>query len=498
MRKNFCTLIFVLLLFFVCESLFSQPQILPSVEIRSDTKIKAPLIKKPVLFPVEVPTDTIPTQAPKVFSLRHQRPALPTGTIRPLHLDFTTDTSFETKLTASFYPVGQKVPLLKLDAGFWVPATNFSRTALNVSAESDFSSDLRLSHLLSWQQAKAGNFSSGSLSYSVNHLYPYLDANELRFMALRTNISLEGLEQDLAGTESSDFALGIRHSHGFRWDEHRLSNRLVLQDTAFGLSSQYRAPWLAKLIPELDLGLMTDFHHILPAIDFHKRLLLAPGRHLEISNQTELQNLTFQTLKEQYPWSVLPEHERLVMTPLNLSLQAWQAWNNEDALFRLAGLHQSIRFSYNQPELSTRDVSGQTYLRQTDIFSYRLGTDLRLQYWGWKINQDLNLNLEYLQDESWRRRPFSPILSASTKAEHKFGDLDVLASLSQEYWRCDENNLKIPTVFDLSLGIDYPVGPDLRLTATLENIFNTQYHNYGQIPVSGRTFRIAFRYLPLH
>lgn len=488
--------ILILSLLLCSALLFAQPQVLPSVEIRSESSVKAPLLKKPVAFPVEVPTDTIPPQIPRVFTLRYKLPEPSAGTIRPLYLDLSADTSFETSLTASWYPAWQKISLLKLKADFAVPATDFSRSSLSANVQSNFGGFMRFNHLLSWQQSQAPGFGAGSVSYAIENHYPELDVKELRFEALRTQLTLEGIEQELAA-KSSDFAFGLTHSHVLQVDGHKFSNRLVLQDTAFGISAQYRAPWLANHLPELDLGLMTDFRHILPALDFHKRLILSRGKYLEIGNHTELQNMSFQDLRESYHWSFLPPGERLVMIPLNLYLQGWQDFNNEDALITRVGVHQTIRFSYNQPELTIRDFSGQTHLRQTDIFTYRLGADLGLHYWGWDIKQDLNLNLEYLQDENWRSRPYSPLLKASTEAKYKLGELDLLATLNQEYFSRNEYGQKLPGIFDLSLGLQYPLRPGLRLTATLDNIFHTPYQRYGNLPESGRTFRIAFRYLPL-
>ncbi|MCB5247997.1 MAG: hypothetical protein LHW57_08240 [Candidatus Cloacimonetes bacterium] len=486
-----------LLLFGFALPLLAQPQVLPSVEIRSGTPIKAPLIKKPVVFPLEVPADSIPPRIPPVFSGRHEFAPPPSGNIRPLKLDFSTGTTAETKLTTSWYSASGSLPLLRLDADLRVPAAGISRSALSGSVQSIFSENLSLNHLLSWQQSKFRSFSAGALSYSVSHRQSELELAGFRLSALQTGLSLEGLEQDLAGTRSSDFALGIRHSHLLSWRELDLKNRLVLQDTALGLAAQYRVPWLGKRLPELDLGLMTDFIHVLPALDLHKRFPLGNGRYLELNNRTELASRSFQSLRELYPWSVLPQRERLVMTPLNLSLGGWQSFGAEASPLRLAGLRQNLSYSYNQPQLYVRDVSGQTWLRQEDVFSCRLGGDLRLHYLGWEIAQDLSLNLEYLPDDRWRRRPFSPLLSAVTTASRKLGELDILATLDQRYWQRDEFEAQLPPVFDLSLELRYPLRPGLALTASLANIFHTPHQDFGDIPQRGRSFMIAFRYLPL-
>lgn len=495
MRKYLPSMLAAVLL--ACAPLVAQPQELPSVEIRSDAAVKAPLVKKPLLFPGDNPPDSIPPLIPPVFSLRHKQAAPPRGTIRPFHLELSTGTDFETKLAASFYPASPLIPLLRLDADLWVPGANFTRGTLNAGLQTNFDPQWRLNHLLSWQQARAWNFSSEALSYSLANHHAGAELAGFSFSDLRTGLALESGQQNLSGAASSDFALGLRHSHRLQRQNLQFTNRLVLQDTAFGLSAQYHAPWLQAQLPELKLGLMTDFIHVLPALDFHKRVHLGRGRYLEASNRSEFHNLGFQRLREQYPWTVLPDRERVVMTPLNLSLSGWQAFNNEDGLFYLLGFKQNLRFDYNQPQLYVRDVLGQTWLRQTDILSYRLGAELSLQLWGWEIDQDLKLNLEYLQDDNWRRKPFSPILSARTEARHGFGELGFLATLDQQYWRRDEFDQPLPAVFDLGFGLRLPLRADLNLTASLSNAFNSKSGNFGNLPNPGRTFRIAFLYLPL-
>ncbi|HPH61910.1 MAG TPA: hypothetical protein PLX72_09720, partial [Candidatus Syntrophosphaera sp.] len=93
MRKYLPSMLAAVLL--ACAPLVAQPQELPSVEIRSDAAVKAPLVKKPLLFPGDNPPDSIPPRIPPVFSLRHKQAAPPRGTIRPFHLELSTGTDFE-------------------------------------------------------------------------------------------------------------------------------------------------------------------------------------------------------------------------------------------------------------------------------------------------------------------------------------------------------------------------------------------------------------------
>ena len=487
----------ILVCVWVClSSLAAQPRVLPPVEIGSDAQVKAPLIKKPVPLSQDVPTDTIPPQIPPVFSLSHRLPESAARPSQHLHLELITDTSFKTSLTASYNPSWSKLPLLKLNTGIAVPATDFANAWVEASIRTNIPNSFKLDHLLAWQQAQAPDFQTETASYSLYNVYPLVQTGALNISEITTRLALEEMAQSHGGAQTSDFALGLNHSHELRWRELKFTNRLALQDTALGMAAQVRLPWLQRHLPELDLGLMTDFIHVLPAIDLHKRVLLGRGGYLEISNRTERQNSRFRNLRILYPWAVLPLREQIGLTPMNLTLAGWKSWDNEDALFQQAGVQQNLRFSCHQPELHGIDTTGQTSLSWQDILSYRLGGNLRLRLLGCEIEQDLELNLEYLQDQNWLRRPLSPLFKAETRAGYSLGDLDILATLDQQYWRRDGLNQPLPATVDLGLGLEYPVRPNLRLSASLDNIFNSSYHDPGNLPGSSRRFSLKFSYLP--
>lgn len=497
MPKLLYSQILLLVCVWAClTSLVAQPRVLPPVEIGSDVQVRAPLIKKPVPLSQDVPADTIPPQIPPVFSQSHRLPQSSADQSQTLHLELITDTSVKTSLTASYNPTWSKLPLLKLHLGIAIPATSFANTWFDASIQTKISNSFKLNHLLSWQQSQAPDFQTRTASYSLYNVFPNVHTGALNISEFKTRLSLEGLTQSHGGAQTSDFALGLSNSHELQWRELKFTNRLVLQDTALAMATQLRLPWLKRYLPELDLGLMTDFIRVLPAIELHKRVLLGRGGYLEISNRTELRGSSFGDLSISYPWSLVPQHEQIGLTPLNLTLAGWKSWNNKDALFLQTGVQHNLRFSRNQPELHVIDAEGQTSLSGQDIFSYRLGGNLRLRLFDWKIEQDLELNLEYRQVQNWLRRPFSPLLRSEMAARYRLGDLNILATLNQQYWCRDELDQPLPATVDLGLGLEYPVRQDLRLSASLDNIFNSSYPNPGNLPGSNRRFSLKFNYLP--
>ena len=161
---------------------------------------------------------------PPVFSLKHRPRALPQGTLRPLRLELSSGTDFETKLAVSCYPSLRFIPLLRLDADLWVPGTNVSRSTLNASLQTDFDPELRFNHLFSWQKAKTWSFAARAFSYSIANLYSEIAIHDIYFSNLKTDLSLEEVEQNLAGASQADFAIGIRHSHDLELHKLKFTN----------------------------------------------------------------------------------------------------------------------------------------------------------------------------------------------------------------------------------------------------------------------------------
>lgn len=480
----------------LASPLFAQPQILPPVEIGSETQVKAPIAKKLLDFPNEAPPDSIPPFGPWSQSLRHESQALRKGRISPLHLDLGMDSTVGTSLRASLYPNWKFLPLLGLDARLAAPGRTRFQTGFGGDLVTNVSKHVILAHSLDFSSAKADSLSSKLLSYALDNRIRSLRLGQVRLENLRTRLTLNRFDQDLGAVPDSYFAFGLDHNHEVSWRGNTLSNEFVVQDDAFGLSVKYQIPLKGSKAPELNVGLMTDLCRLLPAVEIHKRFVFKPDFLLDLSNRPGLRAWDCRTLQNLYPWSALDVKEQLTLSPWDFHLQAWRAWQDKNFVQALGFSHNSS-YLFNQPQLSVMDPNGQTKVDYPDLMRNVSSLELRLLAFGLAINQNVQLNLEHLPDSDWIRKPYSPLLIATTSTETKLGDLTLSASLNQQYYTCDETGRFLPDVVDLSLAVAYSVNSDLSISASLSNIFNTPYHELGSLPEQGRTLKISFKYLPL-
>lgn len=489
MRK---ILLFPLFLF-ACLSLVAQTYVLPSLEIRSEGSLLAPFPKKPVSFPQKAVPDSLLPQIPAVYSLRHNPPKPQAGTRHPYRLELDMDTSVRTSLSFSQRPKNHFLSFWRLDGDFSVPATDYYRSALALGINTRSGEILPSQHQFSFQKSQTAAFTGETYSYSTQKNFESIDLGTVDFNDVRSRLSLEKTSQNLYEESFSSFNLGLNHSHIQRFEGQSFANRIVFQERELGLALQYRAPWLQDWLPRFDLGLMTDFHHILPALDVHKRLIFPGGKYLEMGNKTEIKAFSRHEVSETLPWVYLPSRPRLEMKPLDLYLQAWKIGNG--TLLRHAGLGQNLRFSYNQPDVYASE--SQAFLRQARVFGWELSGEAGLNIKGCRLDQDLALDLQWLKTDTWGVRPYSPRLKAKTQASYALKELDIWTSLNQRWLSQDESGQSLPNVFDLSFGFTWPLLPDLRLSVSLENLFDTKYPSPGVLPESGLGLRLAFRWLPL-
>ena len=476
-----------------CFALVAQPHVLPSLEIRSEGTLLAPFPKKPVTFPEEIAPDSLMSQVPPVFSLRHKLPKPKPGTVHPLRLDFDMDTSVRSSLSFSHRPQNRFVSLWRLDGDFAVPATDFYRSSLALGINTRTGELLPSFYQFAFQRSQTASFTGETYSFSTQEHFDSIDLGALDFQDLRTRFSLEKAYQNLDEESSSHFAFGFDHSHILRFEKQRMANRLMVQERQVGLALQYRAPWFSKELSRFDLGLMTDFHHILPALDINKRMIFSKGRYLELGNKSEIKALSRYEIAETHPWVYLPARPRLEMKPIDLYFRGWKLWDG--TLLHHAGLGQNLRFFYNQPDVYAPD--SQALLRQASVFDWEVSGEALLNYKGCQIRQDLALDFQWLKDGAWVSRAYTPRWKAKTQASYTLKELDLWASLEQQWFSEDENGNLLPNVFDLSLGLSLPVFQDLRLSLSLDNLFNTVHPAPGTLPKPGRSLRLGLSWLPL-
>lgn len=484
--------ILILLFVLTCVSLMAQPHVLPTVDIRSESLLLAPFPKKPVNFPEEIAPDSLLSQIPPVFSLRHKLPKAIPGTVHPCRLEFDMDTSTRTSLSFSHRPKDRFVSLWRLDGDFGVPATDFYRSSLALGLNVRTGELLPSCYQFAFLRSQTASFTGESYSFSTQKHFDSIDFGAVDFKDLRSRLSLEKAYQSLEEESSSAFAFSYEHSHILRYEKHSFINRFLIQERQVGVALQYRVPWLRNELSRIDLGLITDFHNIMPALDISKRIIFPKGRYLELGNKSEIKAFSRYEVAEKYPWVYLPARPKLEMKPLDLYLRGWKLWDG--SLLHHAGLGQNLKILYNQPDIYAPE--GQALMRQARVLAWEVLGEARLNYKGCEIRQDLILDFEWLNDGSWISKAYTPRWKANTQASYTLKELELWAFLEQRWFSEDENGALLPNVFDLSLGMSLPIFPTLRLSLSLDNLFNTPHPSPGNLPEPGRSLRLGFRWLP--
>ena len=486
-----------LILFLIPQILSAQTQTLPPIEISSEIAPKAPIIKKPLLLTVEIPKDSIPSYLPRVYTAKYKQPEIIDQELPPLSLNLGMKSDFSAYLYASIFTHKSHIPLLDIDGSFYVPGINRSLKSLQTRVLSDFYPFSELAHNLLYQEATSDSFSSSLISYTLYSPANNIATGNLSLNNLQTWINLEDISQKEGQDSLDDFSLGIRHSHYFTWKNNTFANLFLYQDSAWGINSRYKINLKPGKYPTIEAGLMTDFTHLLPSINLHKNWIIAPGKQLELANQTELKSSSLATYKSDSPWTLVPEKDYIIMSPLNLSSFYWIKFKSENPIWDKIGFGQYIKFSYNVPSISANPISGQTYYHYDKVFSYQPQMEFSFKIKDLNCYQNLILNMEFLPNKNWQRKSYSSLLTANTSVNTKYKNLNLITTLQQEYFRFDENQNYLPFIFDLSFEVQYPIEENLMLSAQLQNIFHTPYQMPGNLPSSGRAFFIMLKYCPL-
>lgn len=492
-RKGFRFLT-ALLCFFSGVTLAAGPQVLPSVEIGSDTRVLAPLSKKLLSFPEETELDSLPPFTPWETFQSYEQTAIVPGKIRPLALNLAVDTELGSEFNAIAYPSLKFLPRLAFDAGLVVTDTQRRQTRLEGQLQTRLSPGVLLNHYLFYRDTEVDSNTTFLYSYTLDNYVPSLKLASLEFSQLHTRAFIERLT-DSADSSSVNAGLGLRNE--ISWNRQRLANQFILQDGAYGLMFLYRLPLTGKLEKLLSLGLMTDFDRLLPALDLFQRFHITPNLYLELLNRPQLRSWQLYQLNDIYPWSSYEDRHKITLMPLDYTLRALVSLPSLP-LLKSFGIHHKAQFLYNQPEEKLADSGLLTQLSQVSMLRNLGGVEVDLSLFGATLKQTLDLNLEHLPGNNWRRRAYSPLLAGRTDLNAKIGNFGITIGMNQLYHQKDEFGRSLPDVIDLGLGLQIKITPDLTLKTQLDNLLNKPYPSMGSAPEIGRKFWIAFQYLPLH
>lgn len=478
-----------ILLLLACAVLYAQPQILPTVEISSADSVRAPLYRKELTFPSEVPADSLLNYVPSGTPVAYVQPQLSKDYHRVARFCLDLDSSLAGALSGTFYLDRKILPLLAFDARASYPEGDSYTQSFGLYAQTRLGKHWLLSHRLDWLDSEHDGFSSSGLGYSLDHRADSLRAFKLSLNQVVSRFSLGQLTQRLGAWDSDEFGFLLKHSHELSFPSLSLKNALLLQDGTFGLASLYQDAQWPGTATDLRLGLMTDFTHLLPAVELFHRFTLAPDRYLELANRPSLDGTQFNALALTHPFSQVPEDAEIAMTPLNFSLQAWQGFGKVGPL-QLLGFSHTARYTYNEPQIFSLPGS-QTAQAYADILNNVTRLELRLSLGEIKLEQCLELNLEHLPAANWRRKSHSPLLRAATEAWLDLRKLRFALTLEQRYWQTDELGDALPAYANLGLSVSHQLQRGINLKLGLDNLLNTPEYFPGNLPSRGRNAFLA-------
>jgi hypothetical protein len=487
---------------YLCLCLLTVPSLLmsvvkelPDVVIGSDFSAKAPLIKKELLPRMYADSDSLQPENPVVCSLRHKAPMAATYKVSPLALRVGTDTSSRTYLKASYHP-DRYFDIVSFATDLSVPGAGRSGTKMRLSAGMQRFTIGVLDLSLAFQKSVADSFTRSGTSAMAGHYFRSFVSGDLTLQDIRTRLSFSLMKQTLANSTSPVRSIELTNTHELDWQGLHARNSVFIGNSGLGISSGVRIPWLKEYLHSCDLGLMTDFVHILPYLDLHSRWLLPNLMLIDLNNSPGLHNVDSELLAANHPWSALSVRNKLTLTPLDTSFSINKTFQSGNIIHR-AAFKQNLLYDYNLPLLTSDPWGRQTSVSYGDRFlaSSEFCADLTIS--AWKIDQSISLNLEYLPGSAWKRRPFSPLVRLKTEASTQIREVELCGCLNQEYWQRDEQNKAQKPVFNLGISAKYRINQDLKLVAGLENLFNTPYHDFGNLPTRGRSIFFALDYTPV-
>lgn len=494
--KSFpCLLLLVTaIIYFVPAMLFSQPQVLPTVEIESDSILRAPLHKKQLIFPREIPADSLHVLVPREFDLRHKAPVIENAATKPGFVTFGMDSSFSSFTRISLWEPHRRVPLISLLGEASIPGKNRGYQTYKATSQVMAGKDLLLEADLGWQKSKQDSLRLNDFCLQVsNHDYK-VNLGSVTISQASTSLALDVWNQHLGSNKHSDTDIRLSNHHKMELSALQLSNSLLLKGNSLGLATALRLPIAGAHAPELDLGLMTDFVHLLPVFDYHQRFVFKPDMWLEISNSSSLSSQAGLSLGYDYPYTTRSGQDYLSLTPLNLNIQAWRVWPANQFMKRM-GLSHKLCYIYNEPQPALSRDSVYTLVKAADLLQNISTLELKAVTGAWVVEQNLQLNIENLPGSDYARKAHSPLLMAKTQVSKNFGASSLELSLEQLYLQKDANQKKLPAVIDLGLCFQTPITKDLSLVARIDNLFNTIHRGFGNLPDKSRAFGFTLRYL---
>jgi len=488
MILRFCI---VLMVGILSLPLAAQTKVLPEVEISSDAVIRALLHKKNLAFPLETAPDSLPPFLPQGFGgMLRQRIPVPR---RMATASFDLATQFQTTLQGSLYHKVAMLPQLGFLAAYAAPGNERGYEHLSLNGRIPLPENWVLQPRISYQSIQSKTLASDNLHIGIAGFGDHYQLHNVAFSRMRTLLGLQLGSQDAESQQRSITYLDLFHQHDLAYAGHTWQNTLVCQSGAPGFSVLYDYPEDFLGLPDWKMGLLTDFDHLFPSLEFFQRFILVPNQYLEIANQPYIKGWSRHLILDGQPYAAISSKSRLTSVPLNFSLHYYQMF--DQTIIQQAAVSHQISYLVNSPQFSGKNYLATAELVYADLLENQTRLDLKMIYQEVDLNHYLVFNLRHLPDSGWSRQPYSAALRIGSEASYGWNNFKFNASLIQEYFIRDEFNRNLPAVFDLSFKAEYPVNRDLLVSASLNNLFNTPHHVWSNLPSQGRYLAAGIRYV---
>ena len=486
MRK----LLLICLLAIFLHVLTGQTWELPDVEVPVESPIKAYIYKKPVVYSADsLHLALTPYFLPKLNPalIKAEKP-LPISPLR-YHASLKVNTDLESNSYFVYYP--QHMALSRLAIGLdWQPRTDLrSKLRAELKTSRRFSKH-QLEAFASLRDADLDTFSSRYTLLGLNH---YSRGSEA-WSELYSRIAYAALDQTDIMDYSSRY-LELQHSAKLNLLGQSGAYQVILEHGLTAVMLEYAVPIKSLSAFRPSINILTDMERVLPGFGMNFAIPLALNHSLFFLQAATIEPNSFADHLDSLPWQNLTRLPKLILKPLNM-LAAWEFATKPQtmSILKRSRIELSSSYATGQGYLRAQSVSILPKQAYTDEFSTHLKLKAILESNGYKLIQDISLDLAYQEDRDWRRAAYSPLLALNSEVTRNWDQLQLAMILQQNYNQHDHLEHQLRDNIDLSLHASYKFYRDWQLKLELNRIFDSKLIQFSSLAPRGREFWLGISY----
>lgn len=491
-------LLLILLLYYAAH-LGAQTTQLPDIEITGEAKIKLPMrIQKVELDTADVLPDSLPLLIPR--SRRFDKPPTLEVTNRTAWFTAEFGSRLSTRLWASWYTGKKRIPFAKAGLSTYRFRRGWAQQDYNLYLSAMIGIE-DITPELSYLHSTAPDHYTDSYQIIARNNTNRLDLGNWQFSGVSTAVSLEAIDSATEGVSQQHLNLGFSHSHALRFGDLRFYNVVMV---AGGVPSFMVSTRISSLawFTDIDLTLASDFVHLLPSLSFCYPVVNRNGTRVVISNSPAITGYARGEIARSYKWLVQPDRMRTGITPLDLGIVWKKQFPPIKAVPAKLRAHNGIEisvahhllFKYNSPILLDGGFTQIPLLGFTDQWENHTSANICMEVAGFKLGQSFNLDLVHISENSYRLKPYTPLIQATTSVSHSIGHWDLSLGLTQQYMSRDHLKRDLNNVAKLDLTGEYRITKYATIYARILDMFNTPSRIWNTIPGTGREAFLGIKY----